>query len=321
MNNHLVSVGVPVLNGEKWISRALDSLLTQNYDNLEILISDNASSDDTFKICSEYASNNKNISVVHKERTVDIVDNFKAVLHSAQGKYFMWAAVDDCWHPEFISELVKKLEADEKCAVAQSGALLYSDENLNKIIQCVRFNGKANIEKLSMLNVTKRILSPPKYNYYIYGLFRRKILAEAFEFMPGVPSSDRLFLLQFPLSGYKMAYVDAPLYMRTITEVPVYERYKKDAYCEQVRIYSKKWFEYSGYGAIKKMFSESSLLSGCNGYIKNFVLLQYLYWKTTFGFCLMANSLLYKTLSFFGEGWFLELMKKRKKAYLDCWKK
>lgn len=310
---------MPVLNGEKWLRRALDALLQQDYPNVEIIISDNASSDDTFAICSEYALMRDNVKIIRQEQKVGIIENFRAALYPAQGKYFMWAAVDDNWEPSFISRLVEKLEGDEKIAVAQSGTLIVAKSDLNTIRDCVRFDGELNIESLPMLRVTCKILSPIKYNYYIYGLFRRELLIEAFAFIPGVPSSDRLFLLQFPLAGYKMGYVDAPLYIRTIQELPTYIRYQGDAYCDQVGLLSSKWFEFSGYAAIKKMLEESSLLVHCSGYMQHLVLLQYLKWKVNSGMRLMVKSIILKMLPASGAVKLIGAFRRRPEVRADCW--
>lgn len=319
MNFPLVSVGMPVLNGEKWLRRSLDALLGQNYPNIEIIISDNASSDSTFMICSEYTSKCDNIMIIRQEQTVGIASNFRAVLHSAQGEYFMWAAVDDSWDPSFISRLVEKLEGNEKIAVAQTGTLILDESDLNTTKDCVCFNGDLNIENLPALQVTRKILSPIKYNYFIYGLFRRSLLAEAFDYCPSVPSSDRFFLLQFPLAGYKMGYVDAPLYIRTIRTLPAYIRYQGDAYCDQVGLLSSKWFDFRGYAAIKRMFEESSLLVNCSGYVKGLVLLQYLTWKVNSGVRLMVKFTILKMLPASGAARLIGVFRRRPEVRTDCW--
>ncbi|MCE9550577.1 MAG: glycosyltransferase [Betaproteobacteria bacterium] len=297
MNHPLVSVGMPVFNGEKWIRRALDSLLNQDYPNIELIISDNASTDSTSAICSEYVASEKNVRVVSQEHALGIVGNFKAVLHEAKGKYFMWAAVDDSWDCAFISRLVEKMESNERFAVAQSGALNLAESDLNIKINYVRFQGRNNPEKCSKLRLTNKIVSPMKYNLFMYGLFRKELLIEAFAFFPGVSSSDRWFLLQFPLAGYKFGYVDAPLYIRTIRDTPVYLRYQNDAYSEQVRYVEKKWFDFGALPAVKKMLNESTLTAECGNRIKNLVLFQVALGRIKLGLRLMIKYLILKSLS------------------------
>ena len=109
MNNHQhnlpeVSIGLPVYNGELFLKKALDSLLNQTYSNFELIISDNNSTDSTQKICEEYAKNDKRICYICQEKNIGAFSNFSFVLSKAQGKYFMWAAVDDYWDDNFLQK-------------------------------------------------------------------------------------------------------------------------------------------------------------------------------------------------------------------------
>jgi len=90
-----ISIGMPVYNGEKYICKALDSLLSQTYDNFELIISNNGSTDKTDAICREYEIKDTRIKYVRWEQNRGAIANFKFVLNEAVGKYFMWAACDD----------------------------------------------------------------------------------------------------------------------------------------------------------------------------------------------------------------------------------
>lgn len=113
-----ISIGMPVYNGEMYIHQALDSLLTQDYENFQLTISDNASTDATGEICKKYANNDKRIKYVRQKENLGATDNFKFVLEQSTGEYFMWAAHDDEWHPKFIDTLIKILESNENVSVA-----------------------------------------------------------------------------------------------------------------------------------------------------------------------------------------------------------
>jgi len=91
----IVSIGMPVYNGDKTLKSALDSLLKQSFTNFEIIISDNASTDGTKEICLSYAKNDMRIRYIRQEKNIGAINNFKFVLEQAVGKYFMWAAADD----------------------------------------------------------------------------------------------------------------------------------------------------------------------------------------------------------------------------------
>lgn len=105
-----LSIGIPVYNGEKFIRKCLETLLRQTFDDFEIIISDNASTDLTAKICKEYKKIDNRILFFQQESNIQMARNFNFVLQHAKGKYFMWAAVDDVWHPEFIEKNLMFLE-------------------------------------------------------------------------------------------------------------------------------------------------------------------------------------------------------------------
>lgn len=106
--NPLVSIGLPVFNGEKYISHALKSLLSQTYKNIEINISDNASTDKTAIICKTFTRNHPEIKYFRQKKMISPIDNFNFVLSKAKGEYFMWAADDDYWSPSFIGIIINE---------------------------------------------------------------------------------------------------------------------------------------------------------------------------------------------------------------------
>ncbi len=113
-NNPLVTVGIPVFNGEKFIKRRLDSIQNQTYQNFQILISDNGSSDLTSKICEEYQKKDNKIKYHRQQKNLGYVKNFNYLIKNAQTKYFVIAAVDDLWEPSFLEENIKILESNKK---------------------------------------------------------------------------------------------------------------------------------------------------------------------------------------------------------------
>ena len=123
MGKHLalVSVGMPVYNGERFLRQALDSLLAQDYGNLELIISDNGSEDATQAICEGYAAKDRRVRYYRSEVNYGHVANFTRVLTLARGEYFMWAACDDLWEPSFVQTCVENLEETPGVSLAFSG--------------------------------------------------------------------------------------------------------------------------------------------------------------------------------------------------------
>jgi glycosyltransferase involved in cell wall biosynthesis len=115
-----VSIGMPVYNGEKYIRMALDSLLAQTFKDFELIISDNASSDRTWKILNEYATKDNRVVLYRQKENIGITKNFIFVLDHAQGEYFMWAACDDLWEPSYIYTLVGNLSSNHSAVLSFS---------------------------------------------------------------------------------------------------------------------------------------------------------------------------------------------------------
>jgi glycosyltransferase involved in cell wall biosynthesis len=101
-SNPLVTVGMPVFNADKTIRQALDSLVNQTYKNMQIVISDNCSTDSTVNICKEYLKKDHRIVLHQQTENIGAAKNFKFVLNHAAGDFFMWAAGDDTRTLDFI---------------------------------------------------------------------------------------------------------------------------------------------------------------------------------------------------------------------------
>jgi glycosyltransferase involved in cell wall biosynthesis len=101
-----VSIGMPVYNGAEFIRNAIDSLLAQTFSEFELIISDNASDDDTEAICNEYAQRDCRIRYIRQNENMGIAANFQFVLDNSDGHYFMWAAADDVWDATWIEKML-----------------------------------------------------------------------------------------------------------------------------------------------------------------------------------------------------------------------
>ena len=105
-----VSIGLPVYNGEDFLAEALDSLLDQTYDDFELIISDNASTDSTADICTSYSAKDSRIRYLRSDVNLGAAVNYNLVFELATGEYFKWAAHDDICAPEFIGACVDILD-------------------------------------------------------------------------------------------------------------------------------------------------------------------------------------------------------------------
>jgi glycosyltransferase involved in cell wall biosynthesis len=116
--NPLVSVALPVFNEERYIAETLTSVLQQDYTNLEVIILDNCSTDDTGKICRAFAEQDHRIRYHCHEKNIGVGPNHISSFNIARGKYFMWAAGHDRWSENFISQSVRSLEKFQSATIA-----------------------------------------------------------------------------------------------------------------------------------------------------------------------------------------------------------
>ena len=111
--NPVLSIGLPIYNGEDFVSQALDSLLAQTFQNFEIIISDNASSDRTPEICQAYAAKDSRITYHRSEQNLGAAWNYNRAFELSTGKYFKWAAHDDLCDPSYFAKGIDIRERDD----------------------------------------------------------------------------------------------------------------------------------------------------------------------------------------------------------------
>jgi glycosyltransferase involved in cell wall biosynthesis len=115
-----VSIGLPVFNGERFLEETLNSLLEQTFTDLELIISDNASTDQTERICRAYAAKDRRIRYYRNEKNLGAAQNYNRVFALATGEYFKWAAADDLCAPDFLKRCVEILDREPQVAVSHS---------------------------------------------------------------------------------------------------------------------------------------------------------------------------------------------------------
>jgi len=176
----LVSIGLPIYNGANRVTRALGTLLAQTYKNFELIISDNASTDDTESVCRSYAAKDVRIKYIRQKENLGHIGNLYFLLKEAKGEYFMWVADDDWWNEKYIEKLVDALDKNPDYGVAQSSFdRILTD---GSFYERVLFVGDNNITGQGYYEVLKKFLIVGfGMNHYIYGIFRRGLLAKFVE--------------------------------------------------------------------------------------------------------------------------------------------
>lgn len=107
-----VSIGMPVYNGGPFLREALESVLAQDFRDLEVVVCDDASADATASTCEEYARGDARVRVYRNPRNLGMAGNYEQVRALARGEYFAWMAQDDVCEPHFASRSVTFLDAN-----------------------------------------------------------------------------------------------------------------------------------------------------------------------------------------------------------------
>lgn len=170
-----VSVGIPTYNRPHKLQRALLSILAQKYKNIEIIISDNATPNNvTDQVVNQFMHEESRIRYYKQPVNIGTIENFNFVLKHSSGEYFMWAADDDEWSTDFISDCMTAMTSSEREYSAVMTEAQYTNDG-NKLpffSEGKSFYDFFCEDKLVRL---KHIL---KYNYgnLWYSIFRKSAL-------------------------------------------------------------------------------------------------------------------------------------------------
>lgn len=124
----VVSIGVPVYNGGRHLEQALNSLCAQTFPDLEIIISDNASTDDTQAICRKFLDADRRIRYLRQPRNIGAPRNFSSLVREARGQYFKWASAHDYCSEIFVEKCLEALQNDPSAVLSFGMTRLVADE-------------------------------------------------------------------------------------------------------------------------------------------------------------------------------------------------
>lgn len=190
----IVSIGLPVYNGARFISTAIESLLAQDFDDFELVICDNASTDDTVSICEQFAARDARIRIHQNETNLGAGPNFSKVFELSRGKYFKWMAHDDWIKPSFVGKAVEVLDSHPDVVLCYAKAELHTEEG--------ELEGwSQNDIAVSSDDPSERYLSfLNRINNSVFGLMRTEELKKT-PLMSPIPGGDRPFLSELTLLG------------------------------------------------------------------------------------------------------------------------
>ncbi len=192
----LVTVGVPVYNGEHHLERALDSLLAQTFTDFEIIICDNASSDATPQIGTRYAERDPRIRYHSNEQNIGLAGNYNRAVQLARGRYFKWATFDD-WHaPESLELTVNALEEHPDAALCATRVAIVDEHG----VEFDEWTPLVDLLEARPHRRMHRLLWSMGETHPMYGLLRASVLRQT-PLMRSYVGSDRTLLSAMSLLG------------------------------------------------------------------------------------------------------------------------
>jgi glycosyltransferase involved in cell wall biosynthesis len=131
-NGPVLSVGLAVRNGRETIGRCIESVLSQDFADLELIVSDNASDDGTVETVEEYARVDPRIKLSTNPLDIGSHENMNRVLAAARGRYFRWISADDWLEPGCLSAGVRALESRPDAIGATSWFTIHTADGVTR---------------------------------------------------------------------------------------------------------------------------------------------------------------------------------------------
>jgi glycosyltransferase involved in cell wall biosynthesis len=205
-----VSIGLPVHNGEAFLAEAMTSLLNQSWADLELIVSDNGSTDGTPQICRLFAARDRRVRVFRSERNLGAAANFNHVVARARGEYFRWAAHDDLCAPGYLKACVEVLDRRPDVVLCHTATLRIDEKRANRGVYP---HDRGGFDGDSPAARFEALINRPHFCLAIFGLVRRQALLRTPLLQPHV-NSDRNLLAEQGLMGRIHVLPQALFYRR-----------------------------------------------------------------------------------------------------------
>ena len=208
----LITIGVPVYNGERYLPATLDSLLNQTIEDFVILVADNASTDGTADIVRDYAARDSRVHHIRHPRNLGAAVNYNRVFELANTKFFRWSSCDDVSEPRFLEACLPVLERDADAVLVYPRVRLIDgdghqlrdyDEGLHLPHERASDRFFALLDRIRLCNA-------------VYGLLRRDVVCRT-RLMGSFRGSDIVFQAELSLYG-KFIEIPEVLFLRRMHE-------------------------------------------------------------------------------------------------------
>lgn len=221
----LVSIGMPIYNDALWLRNALDHALAQDYQNLDIVLADDGSTDGSREICREYAARDGRIRLFENKHNLGSWGNHRFVFDVSQGDFFAWGSGHDYFESTYISALFEILAANPTLVQCCPKPLFHKDGETFTPPGTLDTRGLPPSERVKRL-MDFRLSGGSMYVFH--GLYRSEFLSKV-EIGRDVVSADEIMLAELSFLG-EILQIDETLIHRVETRGQLNVRKNRASY-------------------------------------------------------------------------------------------
>jgi glycosyltransferase involved in cell wall biosynthesis len=210
MTDQLISIGMPVYNGEQYLERSIRANLAQTYTDFELIISDNASTDRTESICRAFASADSRIRYIRNQENIGAAENYNQLFRVAKGDFFRWTNADDLVHPELLEKTLAVLRSRPDVVIAYGKTEIIDGDGKSMGM----YDDNLDIQFDSAAQRYRQFYKRVRLTNAIYGLMRSSAVAKTKKMGNGkLPAGDISFMAAMILLG-KFVEIPQQLFQR-----------------------------------------------------------------------------------------------------------
>ncbi len=207
-----ITIGLMVYNEEKDLVEAIKSIYEQNFDDMEILIGNNSSTDNSTNIIESYAKKDPRIIHIQRERNIGALQNWNDLVDRSKGEYFILTGGHDKWTVNYLKNLCKELDSNKNAVLAYAKTT-WIDKNGNELDRRTTF-----IDTSGLSFIGKFVSLMFSNQHYLMGLMRTKSIRETRKQLEIIGSGE-IFLQELAQLGDFVLVENERWYRREVRDV------------------------------------------------------------------------------------------------------
>lgn len=207
----VITVGMPIYNGERFVEASIQSVLAQTFDDFELCIADNASTDRSGDICQDYAASDPRIRYWRNPTNIGAAANYNRLLAEAKSPYFRWSNADDLLAPTLHEKCLSALQSNPVAVLAAGRTAFIDDEGR----QTQEYDDQLHLVQSCPSERLRMFLAKVGLTNVIYGLMRADALGRTDLMGDGsIPAADTVMMGQLAIQGMFLQIDEVLFYRR-----------------------------------------------------------------------------------------------------------